>query len=115
MAIKVLFEGNKVYIDGELAVKKRLPKNSHCRDIYLTSKYVLKMAKNEEDFDQSIKENYTWKRLAKKDRVYFAEPLDINTNGRYIIFKRVVLRTIRRTEADERLILNLAKNIEYGM
>ena len=36
--------GKQVFVDGVLATRKRLEKSSHCREIFYTDKYVIKVS-----------------------------------------------------------------------
>ncbi len=110
---KIESQGKLIFLDGTPAIKKNLPKSSHCRDIYLTKLHVIKVALVAE-IDQNFREFSLWKEVKKNvdDMVFFAPTLFCSRNGRYLVQARIKFSAHKQTEEAEQIIASLCKKYD---
>ena len=82
-----------VFVDGNKATKKRLPKWSHSREVYYTENYIIKVSFTgcdyEEEFCQTLSEFSLYKRLDNEDKIFFAKPIRISKRFKYGVYERI--------------------------
>lgn len=114
-----IVEGKRVFLDGLELVRKKIPWANHCREIFYTDEYVIKVIFDEEDhssMDQNILEYRKWKKISKikKDSIYFAPVVFCEKGGKYLIQKRFRFTTHRRTDDIRNKVNSLCKKYDIG-
>ena len=94
--------GKQVFVDGSLATRKRLEKSSHCREIFYTDKYVIKVSFPNMpyfgDFSQTEREFSLWKKIDKNDKLFFARPIYLSRRRFFGVYERIFPTKHYRTE-----------------
>jgi len=98
---------NWVYIDGIKAKKKYMPGWYHCRDIFYNNLFVVKIDKGTEGVkgnEQNNQEYRLWKRINKKDKIYFPESIYIDRKRNLLVQERMFPRSYKRTDETRALV-----------
>ena len=94
--------GKQVFVDDILATRKRLEKSSHCREIFYTDKYVIKVSFQDMayagDFSQTEREFSLYKEIDKQDKVFFAKPIYLSKKRYFGVYERIFPTKHYRTE-----------------
>ena len=102
--------GHRVYINGVQMRPKSIPSSEHCRKIYYSDKYIVKLDYDNEDyFDE---QNYCeWRRwtteIEKSDKKYFAPVIDY-VEGYYLLQKRIYRSRKKSTDEMREIIESLS-------
>lgn len=98
----------KYIIDGEYAIKLALDDSDHCRDVYVSNNYCLKVSVFS-DY-QNNNEYRIWKSLEIKDRKYFAEVLFCKKD--FLVQRRYSNKKFARNDFVRNILINLCKKYE---
>ncbi len=116
LTIKIIED--KVYLNNELLVKKKILWRNHCRDIFINKEYVVKVVfdkKDDSSMDQNLLEYEKWKVISKtSDSTFFAPVMLCHKKGKFLVQERYYFTSHRRNDDVRNKIKSLCKKYDIG-